>query len=228
MTLAQFRTRIAAKLGLDNTASSADQSLVDAWCNEGVIDVLLRTSCRVNPATMTLTSGTNDYRLDATVLLVKDAYTTASSQTYPFEQVSPDRLLEMRRGNTGTSSPTSYYALHGSDLLMVYPTPSAADTLNLYYVPRPTAMSDAAHDPSNATYGGVPVEFHKAIEYFALAQGADYQNDETSAQGQRYTELYEKELRKVTKYVNVKGNTRLPRATVGRIMRRSLPGNDTY
>lgn len=226
-TLAQLRSRVSAKLGLDATAAGADETLVDGWLNEGVVDVLLQTGCKVTTGTVNLTAGTSDYTLDATVLLIKDAYTTSSGETYRLRQVSAPELIDMRVTDATSDSPSLYYALYGADLFMVYPTPAAADTVTLYHVPKPTVMSTGTHDPSNATYGGVPTEFHKAIEYYALAQGADYQNDETSAQGERYRSMYENELKRVRKLVNVKANVRVPVATVGR-SRRVPRRNDIY
>lgn len=221
-TLAQLRSRVSAKLGTDPTASGSDETLVDGWLNEGVIEVLLQTGCKVISGTMSLVAGTKDYDLDTGILAVKHAYITASSQDYRMEQVSPHELIDMRlRGSNAQSSPALYYAVEGSHLFMVYPTPAAADTVTLYYVPRPTAMSSGAHDPSNTTYGGVPAEMHKAIEYYALWQGADYQNDETSGQGERYRQMFDAEIKKQRRWVNSKGNVRLPRAVVGR--RRPIP-----
>lgn len=51
-TLAQYRSAISSKLGLENT-TAADQGFIDLWVNEGVTDVMIRTDCRVRAAALT-------------------------------------------------------------------------------------------------------------------------------------------------------------------------------
>jgi hypothetical protein len=55
-------------------------------------------------------------------------------------------------------------------------------------------MTDGAHDPSSSTYGRIPTEFHKAIEYYALWQGAEYDENRTGQGGERYRMLFENYL----------------------------------
>jgi hypothetical protein len=90
---------------------------------------------------------------------------------------------------------------------MLYPTPSTADTIKLYYVPRPTAMSTGTDDPSTATFGGIPPEFHRAIVKYTEAEAADYRDDQTSQHGDRYRADYQRWLGKIRKAVNQKGAT---------------------
>src|SRR3990167_2886997 len=192
-TLAQFRTRISAKIGLDNTASSADQSLVDSWVNEGVIDVLRETQCNVATATLSVSSSSTDSEM---------------------EQLSVPDLLRLRRNGSSDSSPSSYFALAGGDLLLFYPAPAASDTFTIYYVPKPTALSVSSDDPSTESLGGVRTEFHKAIELYALAEAADYDDDGSSAQGQRYRERYAEELAKTRRTLNRLGSYKQPPAVL--------------
>ena len=213
-TLAQFRTRISAKIGLDNTASSADQSLVDSWVNEGVIDVLRETQCNVATATLSVSSSSGDYTLDSSVLMILDIYTSSSSTDSRMEHLSVPDLLELRRNGSSDSSPSSYYALAGGDLLLFYPAPAASDTFTIYYVPKPTALSVSSDDPSTESLGGVRTEFHKAIELYALAEAADYDDDGSSAQGQRYRERYAEELAKTRRTLNRLGSYKQPPAVL--------------
>ena len=216
--LSQLRLAVQSKLGLETTASGTEETLVDAWLNQGVIDVLLQTHCNVNSATMTLTSGTSDYTLDTGILALLDVtYQAASSSTTnAVERTTPADILRMRQQGV-SSSPVRYYALNGHDLLMVYPTPSSSsDTLTTYYVPRPTAMSATGNDPSAETYGGIPAEYHKAIEYYALWQGGDYDDDSSSNIGAEYRRTYLELIREFKRYVRRKGGRSLGRARVGR------------
>ena len=129
-TLAQFRTRITSKTGLANTASSADQSLVDSWVNEGVVDVLRETGCNIDSTTVT-PGASADYALGVSVLGIIDMYTTSGGTDNRVEQMTVPDLLEMRRNGSTTSGPTVYYALAGPGLVLFFPPPAAAAPLPL-------------------------------------------------------------------------------------------------
>ncbi len=208
-TLAQFRTAVAGRIGLDNS-TAGDQGDIDLWVNQGVTDVVMRTACQVLPGTMALTPGVADYTLDAAILKIYDMYILAGGLTYSLELISADDLLAMRRSTTAAVSPAQYYSVLGSDLLMIYPTPSAADTLYTYYIPRPATISAASATPTE-----IPSEFHKAVEYYALAQAADQTDDTSSQGGQSYLQQYELWIHRIKRWVAFKGNHRRPRAAVG-------------
>ena len=212
-TLAQFRTRVSSKIGLDNTAGSADQSLVDSWISEGVVDVLRETGCNIDSTTVT-PGASADYALGVSVLGIIDMYTTSGGTDNRVEQMTVPDLLEMRRNGSTTSGPTVYYALAGTDLMLFYPTPAAADTFTMYVIPKPTAMSVSSDDASSASLGGVRTEFHKAIELYALAEAADYDDDGSSAQGARYRERYHEELGRIKRSLNRLGSYKQPPAVL--------------
>lgn len=200
-TLGDLRLRVSAKIGLDNNVPG-DQQLLDSWINEGVTDVLLRTHCKVLPAQISLAVGQGDYVLDLAILQIVDAYLGSTS----LERVRPEEIIDMRKGAGGRSS----YAVAGLNLLMLYPTPSSASVLNLYYVPRPLALSASTASPDEI----VP-EFHKAVEYYALMQAADYDDDESSEQGRRYSDEYEKWIRLIRVAMDKRGGNELPKFKVG-------------
>ena len=214
-TLAKFRTRIAMKTGIAaDTSGSDDQALADDWINDGIVDVLLETHCNVDSQTVT-PGASADYALSASVLAIIDMYTSSAGTDARVEQVSVPDLLEMRRqGSTASSSPVTHYALAGADLILFYPTPAAADTFTMYVIPKPTAMSVSSDDASSASLGGVRTEFHKAIELYALAEAADYDDDGSSAQGARYRERYHEELGRIKRSLNRLGSYKQPPAVL--------------
>lgn len=234
--MANFRTSISAELGLSTTAAGADETEVDRRVNEGVVDVLLRTGCYVASATMAETSGAGDYTLPTACLWVKAFQWSNTGGSYSMPaRVSPEEILRLRAwaGTTGSALPASAYAVAGSTLLMVYPVPSAADTITVYYVPRPTAMSSGTHDPSNATYGGIPSEFHPAVEMYALWRLASMTDDQSSGQGERYRIEYEGQDGKGGMIARIRGQVyrkggRPGRAQLGPSRRRHPAHNDTY
>lgn len=231
MTLSDIWNAVSNRVGNLNASTTADQSRMTTWANQAVVDVLLRTHCYVTSSVAQLTAGQSNYTLDSNILSATNVYVTSNGSTEPLMRVTPEEILNLRMGNTASQSSMQFYAVNGANMLMVYPTPAAADVLTIYYVPRPSAMSVSSHDPSNATYGGIPSEYHKAIEYFVCAEAADDDDDQSSAQGQRYRDLYEREVRRVRNYARRKLGPFQPRfrvATSGRRFRPSDPSTDRW
>lgn len=215
-TLTNFRTELASVLGLDN-ATTGDQPLMDVYLNEGVLDCLVKTHCKVSPLTMTLTSGEKNYTLPSQILVIIDLFTSSQGSDYHFERMTPQEILAMRRNASG-SSPARYYATSGANLLMVYPTPTAADTLTGIYVPRPATLSAGADTPSE-----IPAEWHKLVSFYALWRMADADDDASSEMGERYRALYEVGVREARTAVLKHGGTRLAPARIRD--RRRVPVN---
>lgn len=212
MNLLAFRTAVAAKTSVAALTTGAEQNLVDGWVNEGYEDVLKRTRCRVDCADMSLSANTWKYRFPTSILDVLEVWSESTAgQTIPFERLSTQELVQLRVGVTGTSTPSQYYSVEGSDLLMVYPTPAASQTLTFLYVPRPAALSATSDSP---TY--IPSEWHKAVEYYVLWQAAEYDENISSAQGLKFRQQYLEYLKDIRRLELRKGGRRLPRATVGR------------
>lgn len=190
------------------------------------------TACYVASATITIASSTGDYTLDSSVLEIVDMYPTASGISYTMEQLTVPELNAVRRNATTAAAPTVYYALSGQNLLLFHPYPSTGGTFTMYYVPVPTALSAGTDDPSSATLGGIPTAYHKAIEYFACAEAADANDDESSQNGLKYFQMYQDQVKKIRRQLRRRGGNRMPRmkATGRRGFRglRSPHDNSTY
>lgn len=222
-TLAQYRTRISAELGLDNSAGG-DQTLIDARVNAGYEQFLLDTHCQIRSDTATMLAGTGDYQLDSNIMAVVAVEVSSGGTTYGFERTSAEDVLRLRRGGSWTQSPPYVYAMEGSDLLMVWPTPSGGDVMTFYYVPRPTALSLSSDTPT-----AVPAEFHDALEFYAEGRLGSYDDDKTSAQGQRYLDLYMDMVKRCRTAIRGKGGRRLAPAVVNPRRRVMISHrNDTY
>lgn len=224
-TLTQLETNVGSELGLDYTG--ADKTLLDQRLNQAVRRVLLDTMCYVTSATMSESAGAGDYTLDSNILRVVGWQWSGTNSLYSVPQrTSVPEILRLRSAAQASSTtyPASFYAVSGSNLLMVYPTPAAADTITIYYVPKPTEMSSASHDPSSATYGGIPVEYHDAIEFYALWRLASFADDSSSAQGERYHQLYDAEIKRIRKEVRWHGGA--PPKAVANPRRRRLAPHD--
>lgn len=177
--------------------------------------MLLRTRCKVRRATIDLTSGTYDYTLPTAALALLELQNTASSVDYPMERLTLQELMWKRRA-TG-SAPARYYTIDG-DLLTLYPTPGSGETLTVYYVPRPTALSATSDAPTD-----IPAEFHKLLEWWALAEGGEYDQSSTGGGGLASLARYENGVKQLRKYARLRGGNRLAPLRPGR---RAVPPHD--
>lgn len=196
---------------------------MDEWINQGATDVLLRTRCKVSSAPLTLTAGAEDYSLDTDILRLLELSVASGGQDYDLVRKTPEEILRLRRASSASTSPSRYYALAGANLLMIYPTPSSADTITLYYVPRPALLSEESDSPEE-----IPSEFHKLVEWYALAEAADFDDDGSSGIGSQYLARYEKGIAEAKKAISQKGGTRLAPNIPGRrqTMSPSVPSQD--
>lgn len=215
-TLTQFRSELAAVLGLTET-TAGDQTMMDFYVNEGVSDVLLRTHCKVLPFEMSTTAGEGDYTLPAGILVVIELEISTSSAQYVLDRMTPAEVLRLRRNNDGSDTSRAY-ATSGANLLMLYPIPSGVDTITGLYVPRPTTLSGASDTPSE-----IPAEWHKAVSFYALARAADMDDDSTSEQGERYRGLYEQAIARMRYDIYVHGGTRMAPARLNPRRRYLVP-----
>lgn len=218
-TLGSFLTTISANIGLNNTgvigsSQTSDQNLMIQWVNEAYAEILSRKKVNITSATMTLTAGDYDYTLPSQIMSLTDIYLTDASTSvwYKLHRKASDEILEFRVGTQFQGSPpVRWYAVQGFNLLMVYPTPIAADVLTLYYVPRPATLAATGDLPSL-----IPAEWQKAIEYYACWQAGKYINDSASQNGQTFMQLYEAELIRMNKARQFMGGRKLSPAVVGR------------
>lgn len=220
-TLAELQTEVAEEIGSINTTD--DVTKINRELNRGVRRVL-RQPPYVYVTSQTVTPGANaDYTIAASILVIVEAYFTASGSNYDIERVSLADIIRLRKATSAAAGPARYYALVGSNKLAFYPTPGAADTLTVYYVPVPTAMSTSGHDPSDATYGGIPVDYHDLIARYAMARLASFDDDASSAQGSRYWQEFNTGLAEMKRELHRRGGRRLPRARLN--TRRVFPSD---
>ncbi len=229
MNLSQFRTSVSSEIGLDNNAST-EQGIIDDAVNAGVLRVLEDTHCYVNEASMTGFDGSStDFTIDTNVFEFVDLYSTSGGSNYRLERVSINELIERKRSILVQSAPTQIYAINGENMVQFWPAPGASDTMTVYYVPKPTALSASGDDPSSVTLGGIPSYFHQAIKYWAFSECASYDDDQSSAQGQRYRQEYDQEIVRLRKHMRRRGGNRNQRAVVNDVKRRrGLHDNSTY
>lgn len=237
MTLDDLRTKIANELGLSNQVGT-EQPQIDQAVNEARDKVLIDTGCYVSAETITISSLTavsslngtvTDYQLPVEVLEIVDMYMATSGWNPRLDRLEIPELIEYRRMSMPANSPTQVYALAGANLLMFWPLPSSTDQIEMYYIPVPNDLATGTDDPSTLALGGIPKQLHKAIFYAACMDLASSDDDQTSAQGQRYSDWYDKELTRYKKLLRKRGGIRNARAVPGgKNRRRPFHDNSTY
>jgi hypothetical protein len=215
MNLEQLRRTVGRKTGMDYGNAGEDRDLIDSWCSEGVREVLLRSHCYVAAADVQTTADEWQYDLSNNIMVIKVLW--RDGETSQSIRVNPEEIIELRRANgDGVAASNMRWALSGTNMLLIWPTPTEEYDIDFLYVPLPTELSFETHDPSEATYGGVPVAFHKAIELFALANASDHEHEGRSDQGIKYLAQFDEYMRRtVVPAMNRKGGP-LPRVRVGR------------
>ena len=135
-----------------------------------------------------MVAGTSSYTLPSSVARIKEMYVTpvGGARLSPMVQTTLDYILRRRVAAGGAASANgspTHFVLLGLTTLEVYPTPTAADVVTIYYAGLPTALS---------ANGDVPILQEpwatRCIEYGALAEAADWKGD---PQEQNYRQLYE-------------------------------------
>lgn len=222
-----MKSRVSKRLGLDETASGSEDVLLAGYLNDAVRDFLIRTKCKVARGQLD-PEATDDANLSLNVLQLLNIRMVGSSgyDRVPI-RTTADEILRMRAATSSGS--TRYYALQGNDLLMFYPDLAESDVVTVYYVPKPTEMSSGSHDPATDTYGGIPLEYHSALEEYAAWKMADYDDDSSSQMGVLYHAEYERLVRQTLKAVRGKGGRSLGRVVIGRRGPvRSSPSQDLW
>ena len=222
MNLATFRSRISGAIGLDNTASSTEQGLIDGWVNEAVEQFLIEVKPHWRTAQLATTAGSGDYTLDTDILAFKDIYLAPgdSSINRQLQQVDTEEIIRNRILLSASTGVSPYkYAVQGSNILMLFPVPQSGDVLHILYIPRPTALSATADSPSATANGGIPAEFHPILEAYAKWKGADYADDKSSQYGQLYLQEWARGLAKAKEIQMKKAGVRTGSAKIGKTRR---------
>lgn len=160
VTRGDLKRHISKEFGLDLTAGSDEELLMNDWANKAVEAVLLDTRITIRSSTTALVAGTGDYTVAAPLLVVEDLYLTGG--TSPLVRKTLGEILDLRLNTPLANDNPRYYAWEG-DSFYLYPAPASNGTLTLYGVNKPTEMDTDARDFTTSTYGGIPSYGAEAI-----------------------------------------------------------------
>lgn len=183
MTRGEMKTRVARTLGIalgTDDDGVAEGDFLDGLANEAVIDILSRTRVHVRLAQVLLNEGDAQFEFDESLLRVIGLSRTGSDG-------SSSEMFEGDRDLLASNE----YSWPGFNRILLGTTAGAADTIFFWYTPQPLPMTSDAHSPSAEEYGGIPVQFHRAILNYMLWHAADKAGDQQAGRGERYRILYE-------------------------------------
>lgn len=197
MTRKQMADQIKSWLGLQDIAVLDEAAMIDQQLWLGTIDLLARTKCVARCVHLQLLSDVSEYRLSHQLLALVDL---------------EDGARPRARRDQSDLSPS--FTLVRSDILRLTPTPIAAGDLDVWGVLRPKQMAADGDSPSDEDFGAIPDEFQDAILSYAMWKLADYADDGSSGQGERYRILYEGQdgnggrIREIRSQVNRRGTAK--------------------
>ena len=230
MTAQELILHVQYAIGLDRTSGGIEETFAIDWLNEAAQKFLVDTKVHVDSQTVTLTPGTNDYDLPTDVLVVNQLeVTTTDGQVIPLAPIDPEEMLWRRR--YPGAIPIRYYSMQGKNLLMLYPTPTEADVVTMYYVPYGTAVTTGNWTSDLFSLFGIPSEFHDIVELWVKYRAGDHADDGSSQNGMTYYQLYNAEVRKVRGKIRRMQGRKRPFARAGRRQRLkyypAYPSQDT-
>lgn len=189
--------QVQANLGLEDITYFDEKTYCAGLINRGVIDLLSRTRCVVRCIDMHVTAGISQYMVDGLILCLVDI---------------EDGLAKAPRSSDFKPS----FTMIRSDILRVQPTPAENGEVQVWAVKRPQPMVADTDSPGMEQFGAIPEDFQDAITTYALWKAADYADDATSQQGERFRMLYEGQdgrggrLAQIRSSVNKRGTGRAP------------------
>src|SRR4029077_21228145 len=149
-TFADIQQAVIEKATLDPVL---DLPKVKDWVNQAYFQAAVETEAISTTSTMAVTAGSSSYLLPAGVARIKQMAVKPAGSTQfnaPLILTTLDEILQRRQNglDAQTVGPYStHYTLVGINGLEVWPTPSAADTITVYYVSYPPALSAAGDVP---------------------------------------------------------------------------------
>ena len=99
----------------------------------------------------------------------------------------------IRHARLGQANGDPTHIAYEGQQVLLYPTPqSSDDELHILYVPRPTsALVGTTDSPATTAYGGIPEEYHPALESYVKWKGSQHSNDQATGNGQSFQQEWE-------------------------------------
>lgn len=194
-SMTNFLTGIRARLR-ETSASTWTDTELRRWSQEACRDVARRTKCFEKTGTVSVTANTRTYTAPTDMLIdgIKGAYftPTGQSQLYPLEYrdiKSLDHAWLMNQA-VDTASRPSLWTIWGvvpTASIILYPVPTVAGTLTIYYYRLPTDPWAPTYAAASDTTNNIDIPegyidlVYDAVEYMALRNDRDARWQEAKA-----------------------------------------------
>lgn len=220
MNLATLRTHVARAVGLNTTDATVLQ-LIDDALNEGIVEFLKGTKIFVIPAALSVTAGEDTYTLDTDILSIQSIWyepADGSTLSATLEEIGLNDLLQLKLRQAAVDTTPRYFARLGGNAIQLYPAPAnSSDQLHITYTPFPASVLSATADtPSATAYGGIPAEFHPAIEAYGKWKMGENEGHRPSQFGAVWKNEFEQRVGLARAHTNRKLGQNRRGITVGR------------
>jgi hypothetical protein len=180
MTFKEIQDRVKLTLGMDETVSNNERTLIKAWINEGVIDVISRTRPYTRVINLTA-QPVAVHDMASTIIALVDV----ELEGYGFlRRYTRQDIVDAQ----ASGAPGFCYE---EPLFWLSPIPTVPTVIRTYGIFRPVDMVGDTDDLSNPTYGGLAEEFHPAVLNYALWKAGQYVQHQESGSGESWHIAYE-------------------------------------
>ena len=181
MNFGEMTNRVKYTLGMEDIATNDEVALAQAYLNEGVVDVLVRTRPYTRCINLKLTANTAAHDVASQVLWLLDIQLLNGDF---LDRLSREDVIAAQKGGARGFA-------YEEPMLWVSPMLSEDGPVKAYGGFRPAPMVGPTDDASNPDSGGLAAEFHPAVVNYALWKGGEYLQHEQSAGGERWRVMYE-------------------------------------
>jgi hypothetical protein len=184
MTRGQLVARAGRIMGMarSSTDNTEEVAFLQDLANEAVLNVLSRTKVNIRRVSLELDADVREYDLSQNVIRI-----------WYLNDEDGSPLTEVPEGDLSLYEDGKVFQFVGYNRLVLGWDPSVDDTIEAWYTPRPTPMTDDAHDPALATYGLIPPEFHDGLVNYMCWKAGEATRDQGSGLGEKYRRQYEGE-----------------------------------
>lgn len=147
-TFLDIQNQVIAKLRLD---SSADLQRVKDYINRAYAETCIETEALQTYASMACTANSYVYTLPSAAVRIKQLTFTGNGAGIDDVMIptSIEQILEWRSNGGDNAGQPTHYAVNGLTEIAIYPTPTSSnDTINVWYVKQPTALSGNTDTPA--------------------------------------------------------------------------------
>jgi len=210
-------SQVQAWLGLQLMDDYDETLPIQNAIYRGTIDLLARTRCVARCVHLHYQANQGVYTLDHKILALVDVEDGATRRARRDQTGYNPAFATTVVYPAGVTADTPFtFTLIRSDLFRINPTPTSDGVFDVWAVLLPTQMAADSDSPSDESHGAIPEEYQDAIVLYALWQMADYGDDATGQQGERYRIQYEGQdmrggrLREIKMLINKRGTARAP------------------